>query len=152
MSSYPVSKINFFFDNVVFALKNRKHLKDTIYSIFKNEKKDLESLNYIFCSDRALLKINQEFLEHDYLTDIITFPFSKKGRPIVSEVYISVDRVRNNSVSHETSFEKELLRVIFHGALHLCGHKDKTEREKKKMRLREDFYINNYLINVSRDT
>jgi rRNA maturation RNase YbeY len=141
------SKVYFFFDNVSINLRERTRLKALVEGIFKKEKKRLATLNYIFCSDRALLRINQEYLEHDFYTDIITFDLSESPGEIAGEIYISVDRVRDNARQHKISFQSELLRVIFHGALHLCGFDDKTEKDKSLMRDRENYYLT-----VSRDT
>jgi len=119
---------------------NRKEIKALIESIFKKEKKTLLSLNYIFCSDEFLLQMNKDFLRHDYFTDIITFDLGH-GHSIEGEIYISLDRVKDNALRFSQSYYKELLRVIIHGALHLCGYKDKTKRETDEMRKREDHYL-----------
>ena len=123
------------------SLKERARLKQFIISLFRREKKPLAELNYIFCSDQRLLEINRQFLQHDFYTDIITFPLSDPGQPISGEIYISVDRVRDNAAAFGSSITKELHRVIFHGALHLCGYKDKSPREEKIMRKMEDHYL-----------
>ncbi|MGQ0737998.1 MAG: rRNA maturation RNase YbeY [Bacteroidota bacterium] len=138
-----LSKVCFFFEQRDFSLKNRTSLKIFIESIFRKENKKLESLNYIFCSDKRLLKISRQYLRHDYYTDIITFDLSISF-PIEGEVYISIDRVRDNTRTLGVSFKSELHRVIFHGALHLCGYSDKTKPEKKRMRKREDFCLLSY--------
>ncbi len=122
------------------ALKNKTGLKTFIFSVFKKEKKRVASINYIFCSDQYLLQINKDFLQHDYYTDIITFDLSDKNA-IVGEIYISVDRVKDNSSVQGTSFSNELLRVMFHGVLHLCGYRDKTKSEITVMRQKEDYYL-----------
>jgi len=119
-------------------------LKQFIESIFKKEKKRLKSINYIFVFDKRLLEINQQFLQHDFYTDIITFDLSE-GSSTQAEIYISIDRVRQNAKGLGVSFKSELHRVIFHGALHLCGYKDKTRREKERMREKEEFYLKKYL-------
>jgi rRNA maturation RNase YbeY len=137
------SKVYFFFDNKKLGLQNRGNLKRFIEYIFKKEKKQLSSLNYIFCSDKKLLEINQSFLNHDFFTDIITFDLSEDEN-ICAEIYISVDRVKENSKTLKASFTSELHRVLFHGVLHLCGYKDKTKAEKQKMREKEEYYINQY--------
>ncbi len=116
-------------------------LKQFIIALFRREKKPLAELNYIFCSDQRLLEINRQFLQHDFYTDIITFPLSDPGQPISGEIYISVDRVRDNAAAFGSSIKRELLRVIFHGALHLCGHKDKSPADEKLMRKMEDHYL-----------
>lgn len=127
------------------TIRNRAKLKKFIEASFRKEKKKLQSLNFIFCTDRDLLEINQEYLNHNYYTDIITFELSEKGRPVEGEVYISVDRVRDNSRQLKESNYKELHRVIFHGVLHLCGYKDKTMEEKKGMREKEEQLLKDYL-------
>lgn len=135
------SKVYFFFDNVSVSLRERTGLKKRIEGIFINEKKKLGTLNYIFCSDRRLLEINRQYLQHDDYTDIITFDLSESKTETIGEIYISIDRVRDNANQLKVSFKKELVRVIFHGALHLCGYGDKTEKDKKSMRAREDYYL-----------
>lgn len=121
---------------------NKSILKEMVKSIFVNEKKKYQLVNYIFCSDEYLLEINRTALNHDYYTDIITFPLHEKGMPIEAEIYISTDRVKENATGFNTSFNKELARVIAHGALHLCGYKDKTKKDVEQMREKEGFYIN----------
>jgi probable rRNA maturation factor len=121
-------------------LRNRKALKVFIESIFKKEKKALTKLDYVFCTDDYLLKINQQFLRHDYYTDIITFDLSEKSG-ISGEVYISIDRLKDNSGTYNTTYSNELHRLMFHGALHLMGFKDGTARETSIMKRKEDFYL-----------
>ena len=143
MTSSTRSKVCFFFTTQV-SLKNRTKLKKFIEAAFRKEKKKLKSLNYIFCDDEELLQINRHYLKHDYYTDIITFELSNKGQPMEGEVYISIDRVKDNSERLSQPFNKELHRVLFHGVLHLCGYKDKSEREKKIMRQMEDALISEF--------
>jgi rRNA maturation RNase YbeY len=119
----------------------KKKTKDFIERIFIEEGKQLEKLRYIFCSDNYLLNINKTFLKHDYFTDIITFDLSEGFVEIVGEVYISIHRVRDNARSLRTNVTNELLRVLFHGALHLCGYKDKKKSEITIMREKEDYYL-----------
>lgn len=97
-------------------------------------------MNYIFCSDTRLLEINKKFLNHDYYTDIISFDFSE-GVSTQAEVYISIDRVKENARGLGVSFKSELHRVVFHGALHLCGYGDKTKKARETMRKKEDYYL-----------
>jgi probable rRNA maturation factor len=123
------------------SLKERARLKLFIIALFRREKKALAELSFIFCSDPYLLEINRQFLQHDFYTDIITFPLSDPGQPISGEIYISVDRVRENAAAFGSSLKKELLRVIFHGALHLCGYKDKSSKDEKLMRKMEEKYL-----------
>ncbi len=133
-------------------MKNRNKLKDFIVEIFKSENKQLETINFIFTTDKYLLNINKQFLKHNFLTDIITFELSKPDLPVIADVYISIDRIKENSLNLKSGFTAELLRVIFHGALHLCGYSDKTIMQKKIMAKRENLYLSRYFNSVSRDT
>lgn len=126
------------------TLSDRSRLKLFIASLVKKEKKRLGEIHYVFCSDEYLLAINQQYLQHDFYTDIITFGLSEPGEPINAEIYISVDRVRENAREFANSFKNELHRVIFHGVLHLCGYGDKKKREKILMRQLEDRYLRLY--------
>lgn len=126
------------------SLTERTRLKRFLIALFKRERKPLAELQYIFCSDPYLLEINRQFLQHDYYTDIITFNLAEKGQPISGEIYISVDRVRDNALNFDSPLKKELHRVIFHGALHLCGFKDKTPKEELEMRKMEDRELKTY--------
>ena len=127
------------------SLANRTILKDFILSIFKKEKKKAGNISYVFCSDDYLLDINRSYLNHDYFTDIITFDLSESGsNSIDGEIYISVDTVRDNARRFKTSFSKELHRVMFHGVLHLCGYKDKSDNEQTAMTEKEDHYLHLY--------
>ena len=144
--------INFYFEQQI-NLKNRKGLKLFIASIFKREERGLSSLAYIFCSDEYLLKMNMQYLSHDYYTDIISFDLSQSKRsPTHGEVYISAERVKENAKINRVPVIDELHRVIFHGALHLCGYKDKTKPQKILMRSKEDYYLKKYFNLVPRGT
>lgn len=136
--------VNFFYQDVQFSFADRRKLKAFLSRFFPKEGKQLTSLNIIFCTDDALLEINRNFLQHDYYTDIITFPLSENGQPIVAELYISIDRVKDNAQNGNNSFKEELHRVIFHGCLHLSGYGDKSSQQIKKMREREDHYLRLY--------
>jgi len=127
------------------TLKNRVALKSFIEKRVKKEGLSIESLNYVFCSDKYLLEINKQFLGHNYYTDIISFDLSEVSGQLIGEVYISVDRVKDNAKTHGASFTEELLRVIFHGALHFCGYKDKKPSDSKKMRQMEDLWLTAYM-------
>lgn len=140
MTQLTDSKVRFHFITAAPSLKRRKELKAFIVRLFQKEKKKLEGLNYIFCSDEYLLGINRDFLKHDYYTDIITFDLSN-GPATNGEIYISVDRVKDNAKELNQPFSREMQRVIFHGALHLCGYKDKKPADIKQMRSKEDYYI-----------
>lgn len=132
--------INLFFEDLEpFELDEDfflKWLSDTCIA----EGKTLEEVNFIFCSDEYLLKMNIEYLQHDYYTDIISFDYCEDDL-IFGDLFISKDRVLENSFSNNVSFENELSRVMVHGVLHLCGYKDKTEDESFLMRAKEDFYL-----------
>lgn len=112
----------------------------------KREGHTIDTINYIFCDDAYLLEINQQYLNHDTYTDIITFQLNPKGEALLSDVYISVERVKENAAIHNTTFTQELHRVIFHGLLHLCGYKDKTKKDQEEMRKQEDRCLNNYFV------
>jgi len=127
-------------DDLDFSLGNEKKVKGWINKTVKQEGKVPGSISYLFCTDKYLLKINRQFLKHDFYTDIITFDYSEKNK-IEGEIFISIDRVKENAQSFKQAFEKELLRTIIHGVLHLCGYKDKTQADKKTMRMKEDAAI-----------
>lgn len=139
------SSIEFFFQKKPVFLPNRTALKKFIVSMMKKEGRKLESLSFVFCSDQYLLGINNDFLSHNYYTDIISFDLSGPDNPLQGEIYISVDRVRDNAKTLKQSFRSELHRVIFHGVLHFCGYGDKKPAEVKEMRTREDYYLKKYL-------
>jgi rRNA maturation RNase YbeY len=127
------------------ALANRVALKSFIEKRVKKEGYSIETLTYVFCSDKYLLKMNKDFLSHNYYTDIISFDLSETPGNLIGEVYISVDRVKDNAKTHGTSLKEELHRVIFHGALHFCGYKDKKPTDTKKMRQMEDAWLSAYM-------
>jgi probable rRNA maturation factor len=136
--------IQFFFLQDKHILKDRTALKAFLPTVFRQHKKQVSNLTYIFCSDDYLLAINKAHLQHDFYTDIITFDLSESPQQITGEVYISTDRVRDNATTLGVSIKEELNRVIFHGALHLCGYKDKSIRYQKKMRAAEDLLLKQY--------
>jgi probable rRNA maturation factor len=109
------------------------------------EKTVLNELNIVFCSDEYLLGLNRQFLHHDFYTDILSFELSEVKQPLIAEIYISVDRVRENARISKSPFKEELHRVIFHGILHFCGYNDKSNADVKKMRTMEDRYLSAYL-------
>ncbi|MGB5229647.1 MAG: rRNA maturation RNase YbeY [Eudoraea sp.] len=124
-----------------FDLENIKEYTSWINTIVVSEDVHLGDLSYIFCSDEYLIKINQKYLGHDTYTDIVTFNYSEED-VISGEIYISVDRVRENAVKFKEDFNKELRRVMAHGVLHLLGYNDKSKNEKEEMRTKEDEKIN----------
>ena len=137
----PAPFVSFHFQ-VPFRLLQRTQIRDLLKQLCLQEKTQIESLTYVFCSDDYLLEINQQYLKHDFYTDIITFDLSpSKEAAVVGEIYISIDRVRENARGMGVTIQKELLRVILHGALHLCGYKDKSAGEKIAMRKAEDRYL-----------
>ena len=146
----PSNTISFHFLYDRFSFRDRKKVKRFLLDLFKKEGKVIAHISYIFCDDAYLLEINQSYLQHDTFTDIITFDLSEEKNQLISDIYISIERVKENSKAFTTSFESELLRVIFHGALHLCGYKDKTKADQMKMRQMEDYYLQQFF--VSRET
>lgn len=127
-----------------FELENENLVSNWLVDLIDEEGCVLKELTYIFCDDEYLLKINQEHLNHDYYTDIITFDYDDSE--LHSDLFISVDRVRDNAVQLNEPFKRELFRVIAHGVLHLCGYKDKTEKEEAEMRSKEDYYLSKLII------
>jgi rRNA maturation RNase YbeY len=138
------SKILFHFPVGRVYLPDRQRLKHFLVQLFKKEAQKVSQVNYVFCSESELLQLNKKYLHHNTHTDIITFPFHTIGEPILSDVYISISRVKENAQLFKTTQTNELYRVIFHGALHLCGYGDKTTAQKKKMKELEDFYLRLY--------
>ena len=138
------SSIEFFFQKKPVFLPNRTSLKSFIAGILKKEGRKLNSLSYVFCSDKFLLDINNDFLGHNYYTDIISFDLSGAKNPLQGEIYISIDRVRENAQNLGLSFKSEIHRVIFHGVLHFCGYTDKKVMEIQIMRAREEYYLKKY--------
>jgi len=128
-----------------FSLEDAENYTNWIINIIKSEKAVLGDLSYIFCSDNYLLKLNQKYLKHNSFTDIITFDYSEQ-KVISGEIYISIDRVRDNAIKFKEDFNRELLRVMAHGVLHLLGYKDKGKNEKEEMSTKEDEKI--YMFHV----
>lgn len=134
--------INYFFENTE-AITLPTNTSSWIENLILEEGKKLGEITYVFCDDAYLLKVNQDYLQHDYYTDIITFDYVK-GKTISGDIFVSLQRISDNASTLSNSFEKELQRVIAHGILHLCGYKDKTEEEEKLMRSKEDYYLSKY--------
>ena len=130
--------IHFFYENTEENIQ--QNLKIWIEKIIISEEKKIGEINYIFCDDEYLLKINQDFLDHDYYTDIISFD-QVRGKTISGEILVSLQRIKDNASLISKNYEEEKKRVIAHGVLHLCGYKDKTEEQQKIMRAKEDFYL-----------
>ncbi|MBW6483377.1 MAG: rRNA maturation RNase YbeY [Vicingaceae bacterium] len=127
-------------EDILFRLKNIKKIKSWIEKTIIQEKGILGDLNFIFCTDNYLHKINLEYLHHDTFTDIITFDYTQ-GKRISGDIFISIERVRENAKKFNQTIDNELNRVLIHGVLHLMGYKDKTPKEKETMRAKEDFYL-----------
>lgn len=134
-------EVCFFSEGIDFELSNQDQIANWIRTIATNYNAAISELNYIFVSDERLGEMNQEHLNHDTLTDIITFPLHEQGPAIVSDIYISVDRVRENAVKFNVAFEDELHRVMIHGFLHMAGEDDKDVEAKEAMRKGEDFAL-----------
>lgn len=139
-----MQKVHFYSFDRSPALNERTRLKLFIENLFVREKKKIGNLSYIFCSDKHLLGINNDFLQHDFYTDVITFDLSSAKTETEGEIYMSVDRIKENAKKEGVSFKEELHRVIFHGALHLCGYGDKKKEDKLIMRSMEEKYLKLY--------
>lgn len=126
-----------------FKVSNESEISEWISSVIASEERKEGDINYIFSEDAYLHKLNVKFLNHDTLTDIISFDYTV-GKKLQGDIFISVERVVENAKEYEVSLEKELKRVMVHGVLHLCGYNDKSESDKKMMRERENFYLNQF--------
>lgn len=135
--------IQFCTEDITFSLKDKLKHKAWLNEVAKQEGKKILELSYVFCSDDYLLQINKEYLNHDTLTDIVTFDNSEDPKKIEGDIFISIDRVKENGEKLGTS-ETELERVMVHGLLHLLGYKDKKKEDKVLMTEKEDFYIKQY--------
>ena len=134
-------ELSFHNQEISFEVPGKEVITKTIERIIEDEKMHPGEIAVVFMSDDALLSLNKQFLQHDYYTDIITFD-TNEGSIVNGELYISVDRVRENAKKFDEEFGREMKRVIFHGVLHLVGYNDKTEKQKNVMRAREEFYLN----------
>ena len=134
-------KINFFNENIKFVLKNKIILRNWITSVIEEEKITAESINYIFCSDKYLLEINLKFLNRDTLTDVISFNYNEINEPIQGDIYISIERIKENSLILGQPFKNEIYRIMIHGLLHLIGYEDTEPEEKLLMTKKEDYYL-----------
>lgn len=133
--------VQFFEEDISYKLKNKAAVKKWVTDTVRAEGLILKELSYIFCSDIYLLQVNRQFLNHNYFTDIITFDNSAGDGHIVGDIFISIDRVRENAAGFNAALPDELHRVMIHGVLHLIGYDDKTPADKEKMTLKEDFYL-----------
>ncbi|HOF20047.1 MAG TPA: rRNA maturation RNase YbeY [Bacteroidales bacterium] len=137
-------RIRFFYDEVKYRLREVKYLKDFIAEVIREEKHSPGDLSFILTGDNTIREINREFLKQDYFTDVIAFDYGK-GNNTCGEIYISVDTVKKNAVNYKVSFKNELIRVILHGTLHLCGYRDGTEEDALIMKERENELLNRFL-------
>ena len=142
--------IHYFFEEVTVALE-KETLTSWLHAVVEEENKTLQSIRFIFCQDDYLHRINVAYLNHDTLTDVITFPYSDKEEIINGEIYISMDRIEENASNYKVSSRQELHRVMVHGVLHLCGYDDKEESSKKKMQELEDYYLNKLILPIRED-
>ena len=135
--------IRYFNDGVLFQLEGKRKISQWLKQVAAREGKKTGHLNFIFVSEEIIFDINKQYLNHHHYTDIITFNHSE-GNTVSGEMYISVDTVRANAKTYQVDFRNELLRVMVHGALHLCGYKDQTASERREMRTKEDQYLNDW--------
>ena len=131
--------IQFFFENID-EINIDPDVNKWLENIIMSEEKKVGEITYVFCDDEYLLKINQDYLKHDYYTDIITFDYVK-GKTISADIFVSLPRILENTQLHSKDFKDEFHRVLAHGILHLCGYKDKTQEEILLMREKENFYL-----------
>lgn len=139
--------INFFTEEIQYTLKNKIKTRSWIKDTIEAEGYVLEELNFIFCSDEYLLAINQQYLNHDTYTDVITFDNAEELKTIVGDIFISIDRVQENAKQFGGKTEVELRRVMIHGTLHLLGYKDKGKAAKALMTQKEDQYLSQFTVN-----
>jgi rRNA maturation RNase YbeY len=139
-----MGQVSFFYQTEVSFLRDRTRLKNFLVKTAKGSKQPIDYLNVIFCDDEYLLSINKQFLRHDFFTDIITFDLSTTSQCLEAELYISIDRVKDNAKTLSIPFYHELHRVIFHGLLHLLGYKDKLKADQLTMRSMEEKLLKRY--------
>ena len=144
MMSPEEEKINSYSEDIDFILPNSSLVFDWIKKSIQSEDKKLQQLNFIFCSDKYLHQINVEYLNHDTYTDVITFPYAE-GENIEGDIFISIDRIKENAEQFKVSFQDELHRVMIHGTLHLMGYFDKTHEDKILMTQKENEYLQLFL-------
>ncbi len=143
----PEQPISFHSEDVPFELSEPDSIASWLQESAANEQKSVWEINYIFCSDEHLLEINQEYLQHDYYTDVITFDYSENNR-LQGDIFISIDRVQENADEFKVTFMQELCRVMVHGLLHLSGYGDKTPEQEAQMREKENFYLQKLALNA----
>jgi len=130
--------VNYFVYDIDFTLPHSSHNTDWIAYVVEQNHREISAINYIFCSDDYLLQLNQRYLSHHYLTDILTFPYEDEENKLLADIYISIDRVKENAAIYEVDWLEELHRVMIHGVLHLLGYEDHTASEQQQMRFLEE--------------
>jgi rRNA maturation RNase YbeY len=133
--------INFFFEDIQYRIRKLKLLRYWINKSVELENSTIEEITYIFCSDNYLHKLNIEYLEHDTFTDIITFQYNEENSALHSDIFVSIDRIKENSKLYNQRLLDEFHRIMIHGVLHLLGYKDKTPEEKQEMTDKENYYL-----------
>lgn len=133
--------INFFTEDISYVLKDKRKIKAWVSATIAAEGHHLDELNFILCSDNYLLRINQQYLDHDTYTDVITFDNSEALKTITGDIFISIDRIRENASLYKHRLQDELCRVMIHGTLHLLGYKDKSKADKTRMTQKENDYL-----------
>ena len=136
-----MASVSFYSVDVVVPIKYRKKIRQLVIDVFARERTPFEKVSFIFCSDEYLLQINKQHLKHDFYTDVITFALSEPFESVFGEIYMSPGLIKENAKAYKQAYQTELLRVMIHGALHLCGYKDKTTKGKEAMRSKEEFYL-----------
>lgn len=135
------TKIYFDSQDCSFNLNQKRKIKCWLTEVLKIENAQAEEIGFIFCSNQSITDINAKFLNHHFATDVITFPYHQSKEPIVGEVFIGIDVVKENAKTYQVTFNEELYRVMVHGVLHLVGYDDQSEEEKKQMQQKENFYL-----------
>ena len=138
------SRIFFHNEAVKYLLLKKRNIRAWLSLVMAEEQKEAGEISYVFCSDDFLLQMNKQYLHADYFTDVITFDYCEENL-VSGDIFISVDRVKENAKLYKQPFFSEMLRVILHGILHLCGHKDNTEKEQAKMREKEEYYLQKFV-------
>lgn len=141
-----MQKINFYLHNIKYTLKDKRKIRGLLNEIILKEKKNLVEINIILTDDLSLLDINKKYLNHNTLTDTITFPYNTEENDVWGDVYISIDRIKENAKKYKVKMQTELVRVIIHGTLHLCGYKDKENNDSKNdMINKQEDYLKLYI-------
>jgi probable rRNA maturation factor len=135
------SSFQFFSEGISFQLAKKPLIRKWLNQVVRSEKKNAGTVNFIFCDDDFLLRLNKQYLKHNTFTDIITFPYEDIQKTVSGDIYISITRISENSTKFHQTFNQELSRVMVHGVLHLLGYHDKTKAEKTEMKAKEDQYL-----------